>query len=283
MAVSPHNPSILDLPHELIVLVLELTSSVPDLAALIGTAPIFNNVWKLRTASISEAVLSKDIECYPQALLLENTFHPEPLVGFEMTVQRHSRLVKAARCADEAWKLLLSDFTGRTSYQKIPYPIHDSDRPMLKEVFYWLWRVVGTATYRPFRFPADLKENLDQLSRWHILPLCELTVWFAGRLNARLKRTTAKMRNTHLPRDRTRYAYHCRWVDCCEQLWRLGRFTDRRNDHYQHDLHVVPMWTPRGHIFYGPNYWFLYERLSAARQSYERVSPQSKGHATDVK
>lgn len=280
MPASPNTPGILDLPHELIFMVLGFTNSIPDLAALIRTAPVFNNVWKLRTASISEAVLSKDIESFPQTLLLEETLHPEPPIGFDMKVQRHNRIVKAALCANEAWNLFLRDWKAKTPYRG-HYPIHDSDRPMFKETLYWMWRVVATATYKPFlSLPQGLNENLDQLSRWHILPLCELTVWLAGRSNARLKRMTAKMRKTYLPRDRTRYAYHHRWVDCCQQLWHSSYFTKCHNDHFLHDLRAAPIiGPPYGRLYYGPNYWELYHRLSAARQSYQQVSPFIEDHA----
>ena len=266
--------TILDLPHELILIVLESVESLSDLAALIKTAPSFNNVWKTRTASISAAILPTAIECYSQALMLEEDLHPEEPVGFEMVLQRHSRIVRAARCANEVWDLFLLDFATEyfTNSPEIIRRLHyRNHRHDFKLMLYWMWRVVGASAYKPFKLPADLCSNLHRLPRGHLLPLCEVTAWLGGKLSAQVKNTIAKMRNVYRPRDRVRYSYHDRWMVCCEELWNLDFFTKCHNDYFVRHLQVTPLRPPYGRMYHSYNFFGYRDQLQIARRSLCRL------------
>ena len=261
-------PTLLDFPHELVLIVLESVNSLTDLAALINTAAIFNNVWKTRTASISAAILSTAIECYQRACSLEEELHPEAPVGFEMVLQRHSRIVKAARCANEAWELFLPDFAPEyfSNPPELLSVLHYTDhRHGFKSMFYYMWGVVGASAYKPFKLPADLCASLHRLPRRYIVPLCEVTAWLGGKLSTRLKRIIAKMRNVYCPRDRVRYSYQDRWMVCCEELWHLDFFTKCHNSFFVRDLQVAPLRPLFGRMYHSPNFFNNRDALQIAR------------------
>ena len=275
MPSSQIPPTILDFPHELILNVLESTDSLSDLVALINTAPIFNNVWKTRTASISAALLSTTIECYPQALSLEEVLHPEAPVGFEMILQRHTRIVKAARCVNEAWNLFQLDFAleylgdSSKSLSLLHYRDHRHD---FKSMLYYMWRLVGASAYKPFKLPADLCSNLRQLPQRYFLPLCEVTVWLGGKVSTQLKRALARMRNVYCPCDRVRFSYQDRWRVCCEELWNLGCFTKCHNDYFVQDLQVAPLRPPYGRMYHCYTYFSCRDALQIARRRFYQLS-----------
>lgn len=271
MPSSQIPPTILDLPHELILIVLEFVDSLSDLAALINTAPIFNHVWKTRTASISAAILPTAIECYPQAFSLEEGLHPEAPVTFEMVLQRHSRIVKAARCVNEVWDLFLPDFA--TEYfidspensRRLHYREHRHD---FKSMLYFMWSVVGASAYKPFKLPADLCSNLHRLPRRYTLPLCEVTAWLGRNVSTQLKSTIAKMRNIYCPRDRVRYSYQGRWMVCCEELWDSDFFTRWHHDYFLRDLQLTPLRPPFGRMYYSCNFFRYRDALQIARRRF---------------
>ena len=275
MPSSQIHPTILDFPHELILTVLESIDSLSDLAALINTAPIFNNVWKSRTASISAALLSTTIECYPQALSLEEELHPEAPAGFEMNLQRHSRIVKAARCANEAWNIFQLHFTleylsdSSESLSLLHYRDHRND---FKLMLYYMWRVVGASAYKPFKLPADLCSNLRRLPRRYILPLCEVTAWLGGKSSTQLKRTLARMRRVYCPCDRVRFAYRNRWRKCCEELWNSGFFTKCHTDYFVQDLQVAPLPRPFRRMYHYNTYFLFRDELQIARRRFYQLS-----------
>ena len=271
MPSSQIPPPILDLPHELILIVLESVDSLSDLASLIKTAPIFNNVWKARTASISAAILPTAVECFPHALSLEKGLHPEAPVGFDLSLQRHSRIVKAARCANEAWELFLFDFTPEYLFSNSPESpmLHYGDHCFdFKSMFFFMWWVVGDSAYKPFKFPTDLCAALDQLPRRYILALCEVTAWLGSKLSSQLKRIITKMRNVYCPRDRVRYSYQDRWMVCCEQLWNSDFFTKYHNDYFLHDLQLAPLRPPYGRMYHSCNLFAYRDALQIARERF---------------
>ena len=275
MPSSQIPPSILGYPHELILMILESVDSLSDLAALISTAPIFNNVWKARTASISAAVLSTAIDCYPHALSVEKDLHPEAPVGFEMVLQRHSRIVKAARCANEVWQLFLLDFAPEY-FTNLPESLslgHYNDHRLdFKSMLYWMWLVVVASYYRPFAFPAGLYANIHRLPQWYILPLCEVTAWMGGKLCTRLKRIIAKMRNVYPPCDRVRFSYQDQWLACCEKLWQLDGFTKLHTDYFIRELQVAPLNPPYGPMYHSCNLFSNLDALRIARRKFFQPS-----------
>lgn len=269
----PSPTTILDLPHELILIVFESLQSLSDLGALINTAPIFNNVWRTSTASISTAILPTAIECYPQAFSLEQGLHPEVPVGFEMSLQRHSRIVKAACCANEVWDLFLLDFDlAILHYPASSKPQHLTDhRQDFKSMFYYIWGVVGASTYKPFKLPADLCSNLHRLPRRYILALCEVIVWLAEKVLTKFKTTISKMRHIHSPCDHVRYSYQDRWIVCCEALWRSDFFTKLHIDYFVQDLQVAPLRPPYGRLYHSCNFFAYRGPLLFARREFCRL------------
>ena len=237
MTSSGGPPGILRLPHEFLFMIFEYMDSLSDLVALIRTSATFNTIWKTRTASISTIVLTWNIECYSEALSLEEKLCPEPAAGFEAAVRRHERIIKAASCVDNAWKLFCSNYVRVTNEHRLYY------RARFKKMFYWTWKIVGASIYRPFKLPKELRDELAllQFQQLYILPLCELTVWIAGTYNSGIKKNFAAMHKIYPSRDRVRFAYHDRWTTCCEQLWQFNDFQKCHQDHFALSLQTNPL------------------------------------------
>ena len=89
---TTRHTSILDLPCELILYILEDGDSTSDLSALIATAPIFRDVWKVHTATMSTKVLSREIGCWLEALELDEARRSNSPVELTAEIRRHDRM-----------------------------------------------------------------------------------------------------------------------------------------------------------------------------------------------
>lgn len=102
--------TLLDLPAELIVNILESAPDSHGLFALILTAPAFALVWKPHAFTISHTVLRRSVECYSSARQLDLTSTLIFPTLFEQTVQRHKRILATASCVDAFYELFLDDY-----------------------------------------------------------------------------------------------------------------------------------------------------------------------------
>ena len=227
------------LPAEIALYIMETVESLSDLKSLILTAPLFNNLWRLHTVSISFAMLSRHIECFPEALRLEEAVYPRLSVGFGSVVARHERIVCAASFVSDMYELFREHFP-QLSGGDYPYNVYNRRVPFLgkdlynyfQRSFYWLWLLVVTANYKPFEFQTPLDPFL--LEKDDILSLCELIIW-AKSIPQRSSDSDKVFRkaNRIYPRnDRKRCAQSRRWHICCTNVWYEPQFERIRRAHW---------------------------------------------------
>ncbi|KAG7005303.1 hypothetical protein G7Y79_00020g048310 [Physcia stellaris] len=267
-----------DLPVELILAILE-NLDLSDLYSAIRAAPIFNRVWRLHTASISAASLARSIECYPEALQLDQALQSTTFHRFESPLKRHNRLVLATKCVSAAYQTFLQDYLkeyrlgGRFRFYEF-YEDNEEDRMAFKRAFYWFWRLALSETYRPTTHRRPNGTNpyeSSQLSKPLDFPR-RCTVFFVWGLLAYIRREAYRCLFVVLSKvqrvygkgeDRQRQSIQWRWQNYSEQLWNDPGFVALRKKYWENDVLVGG---PEPGVEYG---W--YERDTATAFFLERV------------
>jgi hypothetical protein len=230
--------TLLDLPAEIILHILEAAHDSNDLFSLILTAPIFASIWKLYAASVSTKVLAHTIECYPSARQLDLDVYPltqQPGLashvnvasGFYETVQSHRRILEVDRCVDAFYTLFLKDCTRRDDvWGPYYFEANIEERQRFKNAFYYVWRFVKTSTYGPKKAgycPISLPPNLNNPELSDTLVIVEIMSWMYhhGCSNARLNKLFSRAHKIYGPTDRVQCAQSQRWIMCCHALWEV--------------------------------------------------------------
>jgi len=228
--------TLLDLPAELILYMLEAAHNSNDLFSLILTAPIFASIWKLHAHSVSIKVLAHSIECYPSARQLDLDVYPltqQPGLalyvnlasGFYETVQSHRRILEVDRCVDAFHTLFLEDCTHE-SWGSYYYEAPIEERQRIKNAIYYVWRLVKTSTYGPKRAghcPISLPLNLNNPESSDTLATVEIMSWmyYHGCSSARLNGLFSRAHKIYGHTDRVQCAQSHRWIMCCHALWEI--------------------------------------------------------------
>ena len=226
-------PEVLSAPPEIISEILQYLD-ISGLYSAIRAHSRFNNSWKLNTATISASVLNRSIDCYPQALRLDQVgvlTHP---AGSEAILQRNNRIVAAAQCVSSTYDLYLQNLVAcrgdRFSHSRRPlcHLNNDTNRQAFKQAIYWLWEMILTAEYvGGYDKDCRLPKPLEQHPRLVLLSLCEFLSWkpmYSGLYN--IISRTRRVYNS-FPR-RPRLSHHMRWLMCCDVLWQDSDFKQQR-------------------------------------------------------
>ena len=271
------SPSLLHLPGEIVLYILRAVHSLSDLKSLILTAPSFNEVWRLYTASISLVILERSIESFDELWKLEVTVHPKCPAGFEPALKRLKRFIAAARLASRAHKDFVYDYSRSISYFWDPFLPYDpwelesyleesKSRRSFKRSFYWLWRFVITSEYKPLVHHQSL--DPFPVQRSDILSLCELTVWIISYAYLPPFSVLGKAYRIYNLKDRVRCAQTRRWELCCMNLWEQAPFQKARRDHWSLDLGLTVFEPWHGPLtIHGPWYEPLLLFLTNAREN----------------
>lgn len=227
--------TLLELPPELILCILEAAHDSNDLFSLILTAPIFASIWKLHAASVSTNVLTHSIECYPSARQLDLVVSPlvqqfglasnnNVINDFYETVQSHRRILELDRCVDAFHALFLKDCTHdkRDSYY---YDASIEKHQRTKIALYYVWHLVKTSTYGsvkashcPFSLPSDLKNTKFS----DTLATVEIMSWmFHSHVYCRdplLQNLFLRAYKIYGHTDRVPQPQSQRWIMCCYAL-----------------------------------------------------------------
>ena len=232
------SPSLIRLPAEIVFCILQAVHSLPDLKSLILTAPSFNHVWKVYTASISCVILERIVEGFDELLKLEVTVHPTCSAGFEPALDRLKRLVSAANLASRAHRDFVRDYSRNFSsyglWQLESCSEESESRRSFKRSFYWLWAFVITSEYKALVHHLPL--DPFPVRRSDILSLCELTVWIISYAFPPPASILGKAYRIYNRKDRVRCAQTRRWELCCVSLWQQVPFQQARRDHWSLDL-----------------------------------------------
>ncbi|KAL8788234.1 MAG: hypothetical protein Q9195_007403 [Heterodermia aff. obscurata] len=245
---NPHkSPTLLDLPVEIVLYILQAADSFSDLKSLILTAPSFNNVWKAYTASISSGVLARNIEGFAQVLKLEETVHPKLAAGFEPAIERIKRITSAACLAECAYEGYVFNYSRNTRYKNLfvccdsgqeKFCLRDPEsRRSFKRSFYWLWLLVITSESKPL----VLHQPLDPfpLRRTDVLSLCEILWWIVAVYeNPPQLSIFRKAYRIYNVEERVRCPHNRRWELCCITLWKAPRFQQTRREYWSLDLGI---------------------------------------------
>ena len=70
--------TLLDLPAELILHILEAAGDSADLFSLVLTNPGFSSVWRTHAATIAPKVLARSVDCYSKAQQLDIACYMPP-------------------------------------------------------------------------------------------------------------------------------------------------------------------------------------------------------------
>ena len=217
-ALGPKMPKLLDLPHELVLSILQNTE-LPELYSAILSHSTFNNIWKSHTSTISKAVLSNSIECPPEAMHLAHAASSERPIDFAEAVERHKRIVSAAKCVSDMYDAYLHDVDAylhdALAYPRLQLLCPETRRACIR-AFYWLWSAVLTSQYKPFK----AAKPMARLPPRAMLTLCEIFLWIPVQAYACVYSPIAKARRIYPPlSSRPRVAQHRRWQICCQRLW----------------------------------------------------------------
>ena len=242
---KPHkSPGLLDLPVEIVLYILQAADSLSDLKSLILTAPSFNNVWKVYTASISRGVLGRNIECLDEILKLEEAVHPKLAAGFGPALERVKRITSAACLASSAYEDYILNYSRSRFYQNLLVPcgsgreefcLRDPEsRRSFKRSFYCLWMLVITSEYKPLVPRQPL--NPFPLRRRDVLSLCELAAWIGRSEFPPPSSLFRKANSIYNLKDRGACVPNRRWEPCCISLWQQPHFQQMRREHWSLDL-----------------------------------------------
>ncbi|KAK3175176.1 hypothetical protein OEA41_002422 [Lepraria neglecta] len=159
--------SLSDLAPELLLHVYKCLNNIKDIVALARTSHQFNKIWKSNTASISNAVLSRTIECFHDALKL-------------VRVQQNQRKSDPDHAMLKRNLLLLSNATlANKTYPKIAEDLSqlrdvgmDTDTRDLTQAFYRIWTIATTSTQ-----PELLRPSLRQSKPAKLMDMFEVASW----------------------------------------------------------------------------------------------------------
>lgn len=211
----PEMAGLLDLPPEIVLYILKHLD-VSGLYAAIRSHSIFNSSWKSHNRLISAAVLSNSIESYPEAFQLEQAAHSEIPTDFQAVVRQNKRMMDAARCVSNIYELYLEDYVRPWLLSRKHHKLTGKNRRAFKRAFYWYWKAVLTAQYKPFR----ALKPLDQLSPRAVLSLCELLLWVASKSFSCLYGPIARTQRIYgRLYNRPRLSAHRKWQICTDNLW----------------------------------------------------------------
>ena len=242
---KPHkSPGLPDLPVEIVLYILQATDSLSNLKSLILTAPLFNNVWKVYTASISRRVFSKNIECFNEILKIEEAVHPKLAAGFGPALECVKRITSAACLASSAYGDYILNYSRNSFYQNLLVPcgsgreefcLRDPEnRRSFKRSFYCLWMLVVTSEYKPL-VPRQPLNPFPLRSR-DVLYLCELTAWIVSSVSPPPSSLFRKASRIYNLKDHVRCLQNRRWGLCCISLWQQPHFRQIRGEHWSLDL-----------------------------------------------
>jgi len=229
-------PTLLDLPAELSLCILEAAHDSNDLFSLILTAPSYASIWKHHTASVSAKVLARSIECYSSARQLDLDLYPvtqqpgfasnlNDASGFHEAVQSHRRILDVDRCVDAFYTLFLEDCT-HDSWGSYHYEATIEERQSIKRALYYIWRLVRTSTYGRKKAgdrPVSLPPNLNNPELSDTLATVEIMSWAYNQSSSsiRLKGLISRAHKIYDPTDNVQCAQLKRWQLCCHALWRV--------------------------------------------------------------
>ena len=216
-------PNLLDLPPELVLSILQ-NIELPELYPTIRSNSIFNNIWKLHTSTISTAILSNSIECFPEAMHLAHAASSERHINFEKAIEKHKRVVSAAKCVSDMCDAYLHNGNPYL-HDALPYRrfhlLHPETRRACIRAFYWLWTAVLTSQYKPFR----AVKPMNRLPPRAMITLCEIFLWIPVQGWACFYSLITKTRRIYPPlNSRLRLAQHRRWQICCQKFWHDSEF-----------------------------------------------------------
>ena len=174
---------LLDLPNEIVPGFLAYL----DVSALYGArraTRFFNNAWETHASSIVTSVLSRSIECYSEALQLEEVYAQryDHLRGYEAITAQYKRIYLAAQAVSGVYRRFKMSYSSSmmlyTSGQEDPH-----SRKAYKRALYWFWRFshAGSngAPRLELRAPRDKAALADLhqwlLSDWRLFELNEYT------------------------------------------------------------------------------------------------------------
>lgn len=272
------SPRMIRLPGEIVLCILQAVHSLSDLKSLILTAPSFNDVWKVYTASISSVILERSIEGFDELLKLEVTVHPKCSAGFEPALERLKRIVSAASLASRTHKDFVRDYSRSISpynpLQLESYLEEPEGRKSFKRSFYWLWTFVITSEYKALAHHQPL--DPFPVRRSDILSLCELTVWIISFAYPPPSSILGKAYRIYNRKDRVRCAQTRRWELCCVSLWQQVPFQQARRDHWSLDLGLTVSEPRHGLLSINGRCYNLFLRfLTNAREKTYHQSPRS--------
>jgi len=229
--------TLLDLPTELHLYILEAAHDSNDLFSLILTAPNFASVWKLHAASVSAKVLARSIECYPSAIQLDLDIYPltqQPgfasdlnvASDFYETVQSHRRILEVDRCVNAFHTLFVEDCT-RDNWGSYHYE-SSSEESQRKRALCYVWRLVKTSIYgrqKAGHCPISLPPHLNNPELSDTLATVEIISWvywvyYDDCSSIHLERLILEAYKIYGPTDKVRCAQLRRWIECCNALWR---------------------------------------------------------------
>ena len=257
------DPGRLDLPAEIALRILQYADCMPDVFALILTAPIFNGIWITYKTDVRSAVLPRSIECYPEAMQLYTTWRQLSGRGDEGAFLRHERLLAAARCATSVRDLFVANYSGkyvvRTPKYKLScnsdlrrdhearmmygypweneftlsmlpdYTLTNRERKSFIRAFYYLWETLIIASFNKTGLPEDYAlPNLEDVT-----PVREMIKWISLNADPRLQALIRKAYSAYTPQDHARYATYERWRRC-SQVLRSGPYHNNSSSHSSH-------------------------------------------------
>ena len=228
---------VLGLPSELVLSILQ-NLELPELYSAIQSHSIFNNIWISHTSTVSTAVLSNSIECFPEAMHLANAASPERPAKFEEAVEKHKRIVYAAKCVSDMYDVYLHDVDAYIHYtltfSRLQSLLPETRRACIR-AFYWLWEAVLTSQYKPFK----AAKSMNRLPPRAMLSLCEIFLWIPVQAYASIYSPIARARRIYPPlSSRPRLAHHRKWQICCQRLWYDPEFRANRREAWTKILEI---------------------------------------------
>lgn len=270
-----------DLPAELILYILK-NLDLSDLYAAIRAARVFNSVWRLHTATISAASLTRSIECYPEALQLEEAVTRRKFHKPEQLLKKHNRLVRAAKCVSVAYEIFLQDYLkeyrlgGRFRFHEF-YEDNKQDRVAFKRAFYWFWRLALTASYQASKRrtvtltasynPIVLRKPLEFPRRCPVFFVWGLLAYIRREAYRCLYVVLSKIQRIYGKGfDGPRRSIHWIWQNYSEQLWNDWDFAVLRRKYWENDAIVGGREPVVEYIWYerGTSTAFFLERVREA-------------------
>ena len=231
-AVSEHKSGLAVLPPELVLYILQALD-LSSLEAAIGAAPSFRNVWQSHHAAISAGVISSSIECYCEALKLEETARPVSFEGSEAALGRVRRIDHAAACVTAGHDLFVQDYLKEyTIGQQLhaSYKENEQDRIAIKRVLYWFWaltlnvRSKQVSMVRPLQLPSEVDMYI----------LSALLIWIRREAYRCLCTTLSRAHKVYGHGiSRGRWSEQERWQVCSQQLWEDQECRKIRKEHWE--------------------------------------------------